>query len=122
MTSVKKSLSHLSVALPGHVSSRRSHCATDRNEGPLDGTRSLFATGSLTGTFMSAIGISFGLLIVLFTILLLHRLSKLKPQTAGYGSQRMCPSCGLMTSRLKTCCLECGESLIAVRVTPILEK
>jgi hypothetical protein len=71
---------------------------------------------------MSAISISFGLLIVLFTILLLHRLSKLKPQIAGYGSQRMCPSCGLITSRSKACCLECGRSLTAVRVTPLLEK
>src|SRR5580692_3704684 len=33
-TNLKKSLSHLSVALPGHLSFRRSHCATDRNEGP----------------------------------------------------------------------------------------
>ena len=32
-TSLNKSLSHLSVALPGHQLSRRSHCATDRNEG-----------------------------------------------------------------------------------------
>ena len=27
------------------------------------------------------------------------------------GSQRMCPFCGLITSRHKTCCLECGKSL-----------
>jgi hypothetical protein len=33
---------------------------------------------------MSAINISFGLLIVLFTILLLHRMRKLKPQIIGY--------------------------------------
>jgi hypothetical protein len=26
-------------------------------------------------------------------------------------SQRMCPSCGLITSAYKTCCLECGKSL-----------
>jgi hypothetical protein len=26
-------------------------------------------------------------------------------------SQRMCPFCGLITSRYKTCCLECGKSL-----------
>ena len=66
--------------------------------------------------------ISFGLLVVLFAILLLYKLRKLKPQVAGYGSQRMCPSCGLITSRFKACCLECGKSLNAVRVTPILEK
>ena len=71
---------------------------------------------------MNAISISFGLLIALFTILLLHRMRKLKPQIAGYGSRRMCPSCGLITSRLKACCLECGKSLTAVSVTPILEK
>jgi hypothetical protein len=57
---------------------------------------------------MSAISISFGLLIALFACLLLY---KLKPQIAGFGSQRMCPSCGLITSRLKARCLECGQSL-----------
>jgi hypothetical protein len=66
---------------------------------------------------MSATSISFGLLIALFTILLLYRMRKLKPQIAGFGSQRMCPSCGLITSRLKACCLECGKSLTAVSVT-----
>ena len=63
---------------------------------------------------MNATSISFGLLIALFTILLLRRLRKLKPQIAGYGTQRMCPSCGLITSRLKACCLECGKPLAAV--------
>ncbi len=71
---------------------------------------------------MSAISISFSLLIALFTMLLLYRMRKLKPQIAGFGSQRMCPSCGLITSRLKACCLECGKSLTAVSVTPIVEK
>jgi len=71
---------------------------------------------------MSAISISFSLLIALFTILLLYRMRKLKPQIAGFGSQRMCPSCGLITSRLKACCLECGKSLTAVSVTSIVEK
>ena len=28
-----------------------------------------------------------------------------------FGSQRMCPFCGLITSRRKACCLECGKSL-----------
>jgi predicted amidophosphoribosyltransferase len=69
---------------------------------------------------MSAISISLSLLIALFAILLLYRRRKL-PQIAGYGSQRMCPSCGLITSRLKACCLECGKPLTEVRVTPILE-
>ncbi len=71
---------------------------------------------------MSATSFSFALLIVLFTILLLHRMHKPTPRVAGYGSQTMCPSCGLITSRLKACCLECGKSLTGVRVTPILEK
>ena len=71
---------------------------------------------------MSATSISFGLLIALFAILLLHRMRKLKPQIAGFGSQRMCPSCGLITSRLKACCLECGKPLTAVSVTSIVEK
>jgi len=28
-----------------------------------------------------------------------------------FASQRMCPFCGLITSRRKNCCLECGKSL-----------
>jgi len=71
---------------------------------------------------MNATTFSFGLLIVLFAILLLHRMRKLKPQIAGYGSQTMCPSCGLITSRLTACCLECGKPLTGVSVTPILER
>ena len=71
---------------------------------------------------MSAISISASLLIALFAILLLYRMRKLKPQIAGFGSQRMCPFCGLITSRLKACCLECGKSLTVVSVTPVLEK
>ena len=69
---------------------------------------------------MSAISISFSVLIVLFTILSLYKIRKLKPQFARFGSQTMCPSCGLITSRLKACCLECGMSLKAVSVTPVL--
>jgi hypothetical protein len=71
---------------------------------------------------MNATSVLFGLLVVLFAILLLHKIHKLKPRVAGYGSQRMCPSCGLITSRLKACCLECGKSLTAVSVTPVVEK
>ena len=71
---------------------------------------------------MNATSISFGLLVALLAILLLFKIRKLKPPVAGYGSQRMCPSCGLITSRFKTCCLECGQSLSAVNVTPIAEK
>ena len=57
---------------------------------------------------MNATSISLGLLIVLFTILLLHGMRKLKPQITAFQSQRICPSCGLITSRLKARCLECG--------------
>jgi hypothetical protein len=71
---------------------------------------------------MSAISISLGLLIALFTILLLYKIRKLKPRVAGYGSQRMCPFCGLITSRLRAHCLECGKPLIAVSVTPHFKK
>ena len=67
---------------------------------------------------MSAIGISLGLLIAVFAILLLYWMRKLQPQVAGYRLQRMCPFCGLITSRLKAHCLECGKSLIAVSITP----
>jgi len=37
------------------------------------------------------------------------RCIRLKPQIAGFGSQRMCPSCRLITSQSKVFCLECGE-------------
>ena len=33
------------------------------------------------------------------------RCIRLKPQIAGFGSLRMCPSCGLITSRSKEFCL-----------------
>jgi hypothetical protein len=51
-------------------------------------------------TFMNAISISVGVLIALLAILVFYKMRKL-PQIAAYGSQRMCPSCGLITSRLK---------------------
>jgi predicted amidophosphoribosyltransferase len=68
---------------------------------------------------MSAINNHVGLLIALLAILLL-RPRRVKPETAAYGSQRMCPACGLITSRLEACCLECGKSLTAVSVTQIV--
>jgi hypothetical protein len=61
---------------------------------------------------MNATSIFFGLLIVLFMILRWMR--KAKPQIAGGQSQRMCPNCGLITSRLKASCLECGKPFTAV--------
>jgi hypothetical protein len=39
------------------------------------------------------------------------QLALLKPPTQDFGSQRMCPFCGLITSRSKRFCLECGKSL-----------
>jgi hypothetical protein len=44
----------------------------------------------------------------------LARYIRLKPQIAGFGSLRMCPYCGLITSRSKEFCLECGKSFPAV--------
>jgi predicted nucleic acid-binding Zn ribbon protein len=37
------------------------------------------------------------------------RFIRLKPQITGFGSQRMCLSCGLITSHSKAFCLECGK-------------
>ena len=71
---------------------------------------------------MGATRISLVLLIAMFVILLLYKIRKLRPQVTGYGSQRMCPFCGLITSRLKADCLECGRSLTAVTVIPVIEK
>ncbi len=33
------------------------------------------------------------------------------PPPRTFALQRMCPFCGLITPRAKTCCLECGKSL-----------
>ena len=64
---------------------------------------------------MNATSMFVGLLIALFAILLLRRSRDLKPRIAAeYGTQRMCPSCGLITSRLKARCMECGEYLTGV--------
>ena len=71
---------------------------------------------------MTAISISSGLLIALFAILLLYKMRKLRPQVAAYGSQRMCPSCGLITSRLKHVAWSVASLLQTVSVTLILEK
>src|SRR5712671_1452767 len=35
-------------------------------------------------------------------------LAGLKPPSQDYGTQRMCPFCGLITPRSKRLCLECG--------------
>jgi hypothetical protein len=64
---------------------------------------------------MSVTSIFFGLLVVLFTILVLWGMRKLKPQMTGFRSQRMCPFCGLITSRLNPRCLECGAASVTKR-------
>jgi len=43
-------------------------------------------------------------------------LAALKPQSTTLGSQRMCPSCGLITPRSLRLCLECGESLGSIQL------
>ncbi len=60
---------------------------------------------------MNAVGISVSLLAVVFAIgwVVLYRMRRLRPQMAGYGAQRMCPACGLITPRAKAACLECGK-------------
>jgi hypothetical protein len=64
---------------------------------------------------MSASSISFGLLIVVFAILLFPWMRKLKPLSAEYRSHRMCPSCGLITARLQARCLKCGVASASKR-------
>jgi hypothetical protein len=44
------------------------------------------------------------------------RLAKPTSPTQQYGSQRMCPFCGLITPRSKRLCLECGKPLRAVQI------
>jgi hypothetical protein len=69
---------------------------------------------------MSGISICAGLLIALFTILLLCRTRTVR-EIAAYGSQMMCPSCGLITSRSEERCLECRQLLRPVQVTVTVE-
>lgn len=64
---------------------------------------------------MNAIDISFGLFIVLLTILLLRRIRMPRLQLSEFRSQRMCPSCGLITSRLNSRCQECGQTFTTVK-------
>jgi predicted amidophosphoribosyltransferase len=41
---------------------------------------------------------------------------RLKPPIVGFGPQKMCPSCGSITSRSKAFCPECGKSLPALHL------
>jgi hypothetical protein len=43
--------------------------------------------------------------------------ASLAPTASGFAAQRMCPFCGLITSRSKTSCLECGKSLAPAGTT-----
>jgi ribosomal protein S27E len=59
---------------------------------------------------MGAIGIGVTLLGIVLVGLFVYRRMHLRPQMAGYASQRMCPACGLITPRSKATCLECGKT------------
>ena len=63
---------------------------------------------------MNAVGIGAGLLVVVVAVVLAYRVRRMKPQLAGYASQRMCPACGLITPRAKAACMECGKVLVSV--------
>lgn len=39
----------------------------------------------------------------------LRKFLKMEPHDGDFASQRMCPSCGLITPRHEACCLECGK-------------
>jgi predicted amidophosphoribosyltransferase len=71
---------------------------------------------------MSSTNISFGLIVALLAIPFLYKIRKPKTRVAQNGSQRMCPACGLITSRLKAFCSECGQPLTVVSVTETIEK
>jgi hypothetical protein len=62
---------------------------------------------------MIPFAVTASLLAVLFVFALFYRLRHLKPETAGYATQRMCPSCGLITPRSNATCLECGKTFLS---------
>jgi hypothetical protein len=63
---------------------------------------------------MNAVGIGAALLVVVVALVVAYRVRRIKPQKAGYASQRMCPACGLITPRAKAACMECGKVLVSV--------
>jgi hypothetical protein len=65
---------------------------------------------------MNSIGIGVGVLALVIALLVAYRMRRLKPEVAGYGTQRMCPACGLITPRSKAACLECGRAFVSVSV------
>jgi hypothetical protein len=48
--------------------------------------------------------------VAFFADWLISLLATFKSKDRHFKSLRMCPFCGLITSRYKTCCLECGKS------------
>lgn len=65
--------------------------------------------GGESRTAMGAIGICAGVLALVFAAVMVYKLRRMRPQMAGYASQRMCPACGLITPRAKAACMECGK-------------
>ena len=43
----------------------------------------------------------------------LRKFLKIEPHVGDFASQRICPSCGLITPRHEACCLECGGTFKA---------
>ena len=43
----------------------------------------------------------------------LRKLLKIERHAGDFASQRICPSCGLITPRHEACCLECGGTFKA---------
>jgi hypothetical protein len=41
----------------------------------------------------------------------LRKMLGMEAHDGDFASQRVCPSCGLITPRYETCCLECGKAL-----------
>jgi hypothetical protein len=41
----------------------------------------------------------------------LRKMLGMQAHDGDFASQRVCPFCGLITSRYNTCCLECGKAL-----------
>lgn len=66
------------------------------------------APRQLRGSFSGWLGIITGFFAKL--------LANGKSPTQQYGSQRMCPFCGLITPRSNRVCLECGKPLRAVQI------
>jgi ribosomal protein S27E len=64
---------------------------------------------------MGAIWIYVGVVAVVFAVVAVYRMRRMKPQMKGYALQRMCPACGLITPRANLVCLECGKVMVAGR-------